>query len=80
MMKVWLNKLLEEKGISPDDVVFEVEGANGWNYIPLQAVVDHILIASKKEQEQIKSILVRIDFCNGNVNHFFKHLAQAIAR
>ncbi len=50
MMKVWLNKLLEEKGISPDDVVFEVEGANGWNYIPLQAVVDHILIASKKEQ------------------------------
>ena len=64
-MKNWINTLIEEKGL---------------NIIPLGVVVEHILIAPQHEQNQIKNTLVKIDFHNGDVMHFFTFLAKAIAR
>jgi len=74
----WLNTLIEEKGLNTESI-FEVEGESGMNFIPLGVVVEHINIATQKEKRQIKDALVYIDFKNGNIMDFFKHLAQAIA-
>jgi len=42
-------------------------------------VVDAINSACKAEQAQIRKTLVMIDFKNGDVMHYFSHLAQALA-
>ena len=74
----WLDTLVSEKGLNAEQVV-EVPGASGVNYMPLQIIMDAIKSASKIEQSQIKNTLVMIDFKNGDILHFFKHLAKAIA-
>jgi|TARA_R110000764_G_scaffold229620_1_gene320546 hypothetical protein len=78
-MKNYLNALISEKGLNTEATI-EVEGNSGTNFIPLGVVIEHILIANSTEQAQIKNTLVKIDFHNGDVMHFFTHLAQAIAK
>ena len=74
----WLDTLVKEKELDGDHV-FEVGGSSGLNFIPLAVVVENIKITTRQEQQQIKDILVRIDFASGDVMHFFNHLAQALA-
>lgn len=74
----WLDTLLEEKNIDIDQIIM-VEGPSGENIMPLQIVTDAIKSAPANEQAAIKGMIVRIDFANGDVVHYFKHLAQAIA-
>ena len=78
-MKNYLNALISEKGLNTEAII-EVEGNSGTNFIPLGVVIEHVLIANSTEKAQIKNTLVKIDFHNGDVMHFFTHLAQAIAR
>lgn len=79
-MKNYLRNLISEKdGISMDTPI-EVEGAFGTNFMTVEVVVEHILIAPKREQEAIRNMLVKIDFHNASVLDYFKHLAQALAR
>ena len=77
-MKDWINKLITEKNIDAETII-EVKGNSGANIIPLAVVIEHILIAPAHEQAAIKNVLVKIDFMNGDVMHFFRHLAKAIA-
>lgn len=74
----WLKTFIDEKGINTEQIL-EVEGDSGTNFIPVQVVLDHVLKTTKDEQWKIKDIIVRIDFMNGDVLHFLKHLAKAIA-
>ena len=74
----WINTFIEEKNINLEDT-FEVEGPSGTNVIPYGVIVEHILIAPKHEQANIKNVIVNIDFRNGDVKHFFRHLGKAIA-
>jgi len=74
----WLDTLIEEKGIDLEQG-FSVEGPSGENHMAYQNVVDAIKGASANEQAGIKNMLVRIDFANGDIRHYFRHLAQAIA-
>lgn len=75
----WLDTFTTEKGLDMERT-FEVNGTSGWNLIPLGCVIEAIKAASKREQDQIKATLVKIDFMNGDVCHFFNHLAKALAR
>ena len=77
-MKNYLNALISEKGLNTEATI-EVEGNSGTNFIPLGVVIEHILIANSTEQAQIKNTLVKIDFHNGDVMHFFKHVAKFMA-
>jgi len=70
----WLDTFVDEKELNTD-FTFEVEGDFGLNYIPAAVVIEHIKIAPKHEQAAIKDMLVKIDFINGDVMDFFKHLA-----
>ena len=74
----WIDALISEKNISVEQTL-EVEGPSGVNFMPLSIVVDAIKSACANEKAQIKTTLVKIDFANGDVVHFFKHLAKAIA-
>lgn len=74
----WLDTYLSEKNID-DDEILEAEGSFGMNYIPVKSLTDRIKSAPEHEQKQIKNMLVKIDFTNGDVRHFLKHLAKAIA-
>lgn len=75
----WLNTFIDEKQIDREQVL-EVEGpVYGTNYIPVQCVLDSILTTDKEEQRAIKDMMVKIDYVNGDIVHYLKHLAQAIA-
>jgi len=78
-MKKYIYTLLEEKNIDLD-TSFTVIGESGDNFMTVGVIVEHILIAHKSEQKNIKNMLVRIDFNNGDILDFIKHLAKAIAR
>ena len=71
----WLDTFISEKNI---DVCreFDIAGHYGLN---VQIVLEHIKVTSLKEKQQIKTILVKIDFANGDVYHFFEHLANGLA-
>ncbi len=73
----WIDGFVSEKELDTEHV-FEVEGASGPNFIPLAVVVEHIKIATERERAQIKNVLVKIDFVNGDTMRFFAHLAKAI--
>ena len=77
-MKTYINNLISEKGLDLETRI-EVEGQSGTNSIPLQFVIDGIIATNEQEQQQIRNTLVKIDFHNGDIMHFFKHLAQALA-
>tara|TARA_R110002050_G_scaffold270396_1_gene413434 strand:- start:1150 stop:1299 length:150 start_codon:yes stop_codon:yes gene_type:complete len=48
--------------------------------IPLGCVVDFIVSSGKDNQMSVKNTLVKIDFHNGDVMHFFKHVASFMAK
>ena len=75
---LWIDRFVSEKELDTDHV-FEVEGESGLNFIPLAVVIEHVKITAKQEQAQIKNVLVKIDFANGDVVPYFEHLAKAIA-
>lgn len=77
-MKKYLETLITEKGRELDDII-EVEGPSGLNVMPLAVLVDAIAAAPASEQRAIKTMIVKIDFRNGDVFDYFKHLAKAIA-
>ena len=75
----WLDTLVDEKGYDRE-TTFDVDGPEwGLNIIPLQVVIDAIKQAPVHEQKGIKSMLVRIDFANGDCLDYFRHLSQALA-
>lgn len=77
--QTWLETFIEEKNIDLEQT-FEVEGPSGTNTMSYGVIKEHMEIAPAHEQEQIKNVLVKIDFQNGDVCHFFRHLGKAIAR
>ncbi len=77
-IKTYLETLISEKNIDMEQRI-EVEGPSGLNSMPLQMIVDAIVNTCKEEQANIKKTLVMIDFKNGDIMHFFKHLAGALA-
>jgi len=74
----WLATFVEEKGIDTEQVL-TVPGNSGANHIPIGCLIEAMNQSPAQEQAGIKNMLVRIDFVNGDVIRYFKHLAQAIA-
>ena len=66
----WFTTFLEEKKIDLSEPV----GRGIQVGDVCQAIVD----TSEDEQKKIKNTIVKIDFFNGDVIHFFKHLGQAL--
>ena len=74
----WLDRFLSEKGVDLEEMI-EVEGALGMNLIPVRALADAMKGAPAREQKGIRTMMVKIDFVNGDVRRYLRHLAKAIA-
>lgn len=77
MSKRYLETFFDEKDLP--EVSWELYDKNGvWHLIDSSVVKEAILQAPEAEQKAIANTIRRIDFANGNVNDFLKHLAQAL--
>lgn len=74
----WIEIFISEKGIDLNHYL-EVEGPSGMNVMPVSIVIDAMKGTSADEQAAIKNTFVKIDFANGDVMDFIKHLAGALA-
>lgn len=72
----WLDTLIEEKEIDLEEV-FEIKKNNETHLFDYAFIVEAIKNTSEKEQQAIKNMLVKIDFVNGDIRHYFRHLANA---
>lgn len=77
MFKNWIETFAAEKNIL--DTELAVEGPSGTNYIPVACLIEAMVSAPSHEQRGIRDMIVRIDFANGDVLDYFRHLARAIA-
>ena len=74
----WFATFLEEKDLPFES--FEVTANNGTvHMMDTEVIIEVIKGCSRKEQKGIKAMMVRIDFVNGNVNDYLKHLGQGMA-
>lgn len=69
----WFETFLNEKQLPFE--LFDIHHKNETHMIDTDFVTELIKEAPLKEQQDIKSMIVKIDFVNGDINHFFKHLA-----
>ena len=75
----YLNRFFAEKQI-PFTVFEKTDEAGNLHVIENGVVVEHIAQTTGTERAQIENIIRKIDHQNGDLNHFFAHLAGAIAR
>jgi len=74
----WLDTFIEEKGIDLEQVI-EIKTENNTHYFEVGNIVANIKATTTEEQAGIKDMIVKIDFHNGDVVDYFRHLAQALA-
>ena len=74
----YLNRFFAEKEIPTVD--FTVESRTGeTHWMDTEVVIEHIALTRGDERTKVEDIIRKIDFRNGDLNHFFAHLAEAIA-
>lgn len=74
----WLDTFVEEKGIDLGQIL-EVKTDKNTHYFEVGNIIENIKATTPEEQEEIKNMIIKIDFYNGDVVDYFKHLAQALA-
>lgn len=74
----YLATFFEEKQL--DERIYDITTSGGTcNLIPSAAVINKVLSTRGEEADQIAAIIRKIDFANGDVHHFLRHLAGAMA-
>lgn len=80
-MKNYLETLLTEKNIDLEETIV-IETTTNFDHIyTYQTLIEDIVEMTKDNkqmQSKIRGTFVQIDFLNGDVTHYFKHLAQGI--
>ncbi len=74
----WLDTFIEEKGIDLGQII-EIKTETNTHYFEIGNIIDNIKATTPEEQAGIKDMIVKIDFHNGDVVDYFRHLAQALA-
>lgn len=73
----YLETFFNEKNLPHEQ--WEIEGPGGvMNMIDSDVVIEAIMNAPPDEQDGIADMIRRIDFANGNVNDYLKHLAKGL--
>lgn len=70
----WFTTFLAEKNIDMSEVLVNTDE----KFIQVGDVCQAIVNTTPEEQASIKEMLVHIDFKNGDVLHYLKHLSQAL--
>lgn len=70
-----LKRFFEEKELQ--EVTWSIDTEEGWNIISNTKVIEWILgLEEGEKKEKIRQKIREIDFKNGNINNFLKHLAK----
>ena len=77
--KNWIDTFIYEKDLPMEDT-FTIDKNGTMNIMSYKTIYEHMLIANDKEQQQIKNMIVKIDFMNGNILNFFQYLGKLIAK
>lgn len=73
----YLKTFFDEKDLP--NIEWEIVDENGVShFISNVVVMEHIEIAPIAEQKKIADVIRKIDFANGDVNDYLKHLAGAL--
>lgn len=73
----YLKTFFDEKNLPLQDwELVDQDGVTHW--ISNEVVIEHIHAAPRHEQTAIANTIRKIDFMNGDVNHFLRHLAGAL--
>jgi len=76
-MSHYLKTFFSEKNLPLAN--WELEAEDGTvHWISNEVVIEHVMAANRDEQTQIGNVIRKIDFMNGDVNDFLKHLAGAL--
>lgn len=75
-IKTYLKNLIEEKGRSTEEIV-EVEGHFGLTW---QHLIDFVGQMPQDITDPIRYNLIEIDFKNGDVFDYLKHLVEGMAK
>ena len=77
-MNTFFNTYFNEKDL--DNQVYEIAAPNGtMNFIETDMVIAKIKRTQGEEAKKIEAIIRQIDCLNGDIHHFLRHLAQAMA-
>ena len=77
-MNTFFNRYFNEKDL--DNQVYEITTPNGtMNLSETDMVIAKIKTTQGEEAKKIEAIIRQIDCLNGDLHHFLKHLAQAMA-
>lgn len=75
--KRYLKTFFEEKNLPY--VRWEIEDTDGViHLLDNEVVIEHIWTCNDKAMTEIANVIRKIDFADGDVNHFLEHLANAI--
>lgn len=74
----YLEKFFDEKEIPYE--MYEINHKEELHIIDTDYVIESIKIAPYNEKKTIVDTLRKIDFANGNVNHYLKFLAGALIK
>ena len=79
----WFEMFIEEKNL--ENVVYmtkfeldEEDMGIDVIHIDTEMIIETIKKTSQEQQKQIQEILIKIDFMNGDIHHFFNHLANGL--
>jgi hypothetical protein len=73
----WLDTFVEEREFDTEEIIFEGEDKLGTlHIIDLGYLVEVIKTATQLEKSKIKDMIVKLDFLNGDIKHFFQYLAK----
>ena len=73
----YLTTFFEEKDLPT--VSWEITSKDGtWNHISNEVVIEHVLATQGDERRKIENVIRKIDFQNGDVNHFLRFLAGVL--
>jgi len=76
--KTWAERFFEEKQIPYKE--WTIYHNDTQHFIDNDFVIEIIKGLSPAELKQVKNMLIKIDFANGNVNHFLEHLANGYVK
>ena len=72
----WLDIFLKEKGLSQANPILRVTANESYTLMNLNDLTEIIKDSMPDEQKTIKNMLVYIDFNNGDVVDYYKHLLR----
>jgi hypothetical protein len=76
IIKDYFKRFNREKGIDPETVLKVEDEDTGTNLVPIGVLFEFIDTMPADIQKNIRDMIVKIDFQNGDILNYYRHLAK----